>query len=261
MTERGLRRTAVVPRISLIKLWEWAGYQPHIVIGVDEYWQTESAARRLEREIYVDLEQRGLAEGRALTPRFKATLEVFAKAEAEVHGWVSDTRANENGGLLVAERRGQGVRLVRDDRVARIDPVPAGQVAEYAVQALPGVPPAQIDRFSVEPPEPVEETGAFQMSRLKQARSRPTDRARLKQLERGPHTGVHQLYVVARTPDERVSEPITVLDVVDTGRVVVTPAVEHGDPVLTCCSGSFHNLVGLIQGTWQTLSRGAPART
>ena len=262
MTERGLRRTAVVPRISLIKLWEWAGYQPHIVIGVDEYWQTESAARKLEREIYVDLEQRGLAEGRALTPRFKATLEVFAKAEAEVHGWVSDTRANENGGVLVAEYRDSAARLVCDDELVRIDPVPVGEVAEYTVQALPDVPSLYVEPFTVirPPDEPGDKPYQVKVSN----RSKPSDKARLKQLEKGPHTGVHQLYVVARAHGgHAMSEPLTVLDLVEGGRALVsTTRTEDGDLRLAGSSGTYENLVGQIQSTWHELLRGlTPART
>ena len=112
----------------------------------------------------------------------------------------------------------------------------------------------------------MEETGggAFQMSRLKQARSRPTDRARLEQLERGPHTGVHQLYVVARTHGgHAMSEPLTVLDLVEGGRALVsTTRTEDGDLRLAGSSGTYENLVGQIQSTWHELLRGlTPART
>lgn len=254
-----IRRTTMLPRISLIKLWEWAGYPPHIVIGVDEYWHTDEATQKLEREILADLERRGLAVNGTPSDELRGTLEVLARAEAEVHGWVSDVRANENGGVLVAEYAGHGVRLVCDDELVRIDPVPVGEVAEYTVQALPRVPGADIEPFTVErPPEQPDADGPYEVQ-VKKQRSRPSDAARLKQLEKGPHTGVHQLWVVARVDgEEATSEPLTVLDLVDGGRaLVVTSTTRDGDQQLACMSGTYENLVGQIQGSWQSLVRRA----
>lgn len=253
-----IRRTIMLPRISLIKLWEWAGHPPHIVIGVDEYWHTDEAAKKLEREIYADLERRGLAEDGVLSAELRGTLETVARAEAEVHGWVSDVRADEKGGVVVAEYEGYGVRLVCDDDLVRIDPVPVGEVAEYTVQALPRVPGGDMEPFTVERPQEAPSEDAVYEVQVKKQRSRPSDTARLKALEKGPHSGVHQLWVVARVRgEEATSEPLTVLDFADgSGRaLVVTSITEDGDQRLSCTSGTYENLVSEIQTSWQSLFR------
>jgi hypothetical protein len=258
-----IRQPVVLPRIALIKLWEWAGYPAHEVIGVNEYWQTPAADQKLETEINAHLLRQGLADGDQPSAELRGTLDVLARAEAECHGWVSNVRARQNGGFVVAELNGYAVRLVRDDDVVRIDPVPAGEVAEAAVQALPRVPPAPIEPFTVEQPvEKADADGPYEVQ-VKKARSRPSDKARLKEIERGPHTGVNELYVVARVHGgEQTSEPLSVVDLVDGGRVLVTHVVEDGEPRLHCQPGSFENLVAEIQGTWQALVRRvAPART
>lgn len=252
-----VRRTIMLPRISLIKLWEWEGHPPHIVIGVDEYWQTEEADKKLEREIFADLERRGLAKDGVLSAELRGTLETVARAEAEVHGWVSDVQADERGGVVVAEYDGYAVRLVCDEELVRIDPVPVGEVAEYTVQALPRVPGGDLEPFTVERPlEEPSEDQAYEV-KIKKQRSRPSDTARLRALEKGPHSGVHQLWVVARVRgEEATSEPLTVLDFPDEGRaLVVTSITEDGDQRLSCMSGTYENLVAQIQTSWQSLVR------
>lgn len=257
-----ITKPVLLPRITVIKLWEWAGYPPHDVVGVNEYWQTPAADQRLEQEIYADLQRRGLSDGQAPSAALSGTLEVLAKAEAECHGWISDVRSGQNGGVLVAEYAGHAVRLVRDDETVRIDPIPVGEVAEHTVQALPSVPPAQMDSFIVDVPKDAGGDEPYEVQ-VKKASSRPSEQARLRQLQKGPHTGVHELYVVARVNGgERTSEPLTVLDLADGGRVLVTHTVDRGEKRLSCMPGTFTNLVGEIQGHWQALVRTmAPARS
>lgn len=251
-----ISKPIVMPRISLIRLWEWAGYPVHDVVGVNQFWQTQNAEQFLERHIFTDLESRGLARDGSPTAELRGTLEVLAKAEAECHGWVGDLRTGQNGGVLCAEYRGQAVRLVRDDDTVRIDPIPVGEVAEHTVLALPAVPPAMMESFLVEvPSEGGGEDGPYEVQ-VKKARTQPSEQARLKQLQRGPHTGVHELYVVARANgEERTSESLTVLDVKDSGRVIVTHTVDRGEKMLRCQSGSFETLVHEIQSHWQALAR------
>lgn len=256
-----IRQPVVLPRIALIKLWEWAGYPAHEVIGVNEYWQTPAADQKLEAEVYAHLQRQGLADGRQPSAELRGTLEVLARAEAECHGWVSDVRARQNGGIVVAELNGHAVRLVRDDDVVRIEPVPAGEVAEATVQALPRVPPAPIEPFTVEQPaERPDADGPYEVQ-VKKARSRPSDKARLKEIERGPHTGVHQLYVLARVGvgEARTSEPLTVVDLVQRGRVLVTAHTADGERQLHCMPGTDDTLVREIQRTWQSMA-GTAAR-
>lgn len=242
-----VRRPTVLPRLSLIKLWEWAGYPPHPVVGVNEYWQTDAAEQRLEREIHADLQRRGLGDGQRMSAELHGTITVLARATAECYAWVSDVRAGQNGGVLVAELDGRAVRLVRDDTAVRIDPVAAGELAEYLVMALPGVPPAAIEPITVEQ-SATRDDQPYQVQ-LKRAGAPPSDKARLNALTRAPHTGVHELYAAVRTArGESTSDALTVLDVAEVGRVLVTTSTtDRGEQRITCVPGTFTNLVGTLR--------------
>lgn len=256
-----IRQPVVLPRLSMIKLWEWAGYPPHDVIGVNEYWQTPAAAAQFAQVIRADLRQRGLGDGERPSAELSGALEVLARAEAECHGWIS-VRGQQNGGFVAGEYRGQAVRLVRDDDMVRIDPIAPGQVAESAVQALPRVPAAPIAPFTVLRPleRPSADDAPYDV-RVNKARVGMTDAARLREIERGPHTGVHQLYVVARVGagEPRTSEPLTVVDLVERGRVLVTAHTAGGERQLHGMPGTADALVREIQRTWQSLA-GTAAR-
>lgn len=255
-----IRQPVVLPRLSLIKLWEWAGYPPHDVIGVNEYWQTPAAGAQLEQVVRADLRQRGLADGDWPSAELNGALEVLARAEAECHGWVS-VRGQRNGGFVAAEYAGQAVRLVRDDDLVRIDPISAGQVAEAAVQALPRVPAAPIAPFTVlRPLERPSGDDPYDVQ-VNKARVGISDKARLREIERGPHSGVHQLYVLARVGvgEARTSEPLTVVDLVQRGRVLVTAHTADGERQLHCMPGTDDTLVREIQRTWQSMA-GTAAR-
>lgn len=254
-----VREPIVLPRLVFVKLWEWEGYDPHPVVGVNEYWLSEVAEQRLERAVSAELRRLGLGESGRLAPELRGTIKVLALAEAECHAWISDVIAGENGGALVAALGGEGVRLVRDDNVVRIDPVPADELAEYLVMVLPGVPPAAMNPISVEGPAATRSARdadePFELH-LGRAGSGPTPSARLAEVMKEPRTGVHEIYTAVRTGSAREMErdPLTVLDLVDRGRVLITTDTTDGDEQrITCVPGTFDNLVGRLRGALEEL--------
>lgn len=241
----------VLPRYAFVKAWEWGGYgKPHPVIGADDLWLNDAAKTVLRREIGGLLEKAEVAVNGVLLPEFRRTLAVLARAERECYGWIS--RHEVTGAAMVAAVGGEVVRMVRDAEVVIIDHVQAGDPAGALVDVLPDVSGASISEVTIPASEysssraPVADDYDFEM----ETRNRRPDPADwVHELLSAPRSGTHQLYAAGRdrTGQRRRGRPITVIDLVETGRVLThVTQPPDGEPVLHCAPGSRRALTSLL---------------
>lgn len=241
----------VLPRYAFVKVWEWGGYgKPHPVVGADDMWLNDAAKNVLQGEVDGLLQKVGVAVNGVPTPEFRRKLAVLARAERECYGWIS--QHGEAGAVLVAAVGGEAVRVVRDDKVVVLDQVRADDLAGALVDVLPDVKSAEIGDIAIpasqysEKRPPVPEEYEFQMSTRNR---RPDPGARVRALLNAPRAGMHQLYVAGRdrVGQRRRGRPVTVIDLVEGGRVVtyvVRPP--NSEPVLHCRPGTRHALLGAL---------------
>lgn len=241
----------LLPRYAFVKAWEWGGYgEPHPVIGPGDLWLDDTAKTVLQREVDGLLEKAGVAADGVLRPEFRRMLAVLAHAERECYGWIS--RHGQTGAAMVATAGGEVVRAVRDAKVVIVDRVHAGDAPGALVDVLPGVIAAAISevtipaaRYSSRRP-PVADEYEFAM----QTRTRRADPVIwLHELVNAPRSGTHQLYSAGRdrTGQRRRGRPITVIDLVETGRILTyLRQPPDSEPVLHCAPGSRSALTSLL---------------
>ncbi|MFD2416428.1 ESX secretion-associated protein EspG [Amycolatopsis pigmentata] len=241
----------VLPRYAFVKAWEWGGYgKPHPVIGADDLWLDDTVKTVLRREVDGLLEKAGVAANGVLMPEFRRTLAVLARAERECYGWIS--RHGETGAAMVAAVGEETVRVVRDAKVVIVDHVPIGDPPDALVDVLPDVIGAAVGEVTIPAAQysgrrsPVADEYEFEM----ETRSRRPDPAvRVHELLSAPRSGTHQLYSAGRdrTGQRRRGRPITVIDLLETGRVLtyVTQS-PNSEPMLHCAAGTRRALTSLL---------------
>lgn len=241
----------VLPRYAFIKAWEWGGYgKPHPVAGADDLWVDDSAKQLLRREVDGLLEKAGAAVNGTPTPEFRRKLAILARAERECYGWIS--HHGESGAALVAAAGGEAVRLVRDDKVVVVDPVPADDLAGALVEVLPAAASADIGAMAVPASRYFEERPArredYELT-LESRYDRPDPAARVQALMNAPRSGTHQLYTAARdrTGQRRRTRPVTVIDLAEAGRILTcVEQPPNAEPVLNCVPGTRRALLAAL---------------
>lgn len=204
----------------------------------------------LQREVDSLLERAGAAVNGVPVPEFRSTLAVLARADRECYGWVS--RYGETGAALVAAIGGEAVRVMRDDTVVVLDPVRADDLAGGLVDVLPRADGAEIGEIAIpesqysERRPPAAEEYEFRMDSRNR---RPDPAARVRTLLNAPRAGMHQLYAAERdrSGQRRRGRPITVIDLVEGGRILTyVGQPPNGEPVLHCVPGTRHAIVSTL---------------
>jgi hypothetical protein len=252
--------TLLLPKAAFLTAWKWAGYgRPHAVIGADEIWLDPETRRKLEDKVLDTLTKLGLAADGTLTRDFRDTLAVFARSTRRYYAWVGDIDSGQTGGVLVAARGEDAVRLLREDKLVRIDPVHPGRMAEVLVDSLPDTPPASIDEITM----PVSAYATRERQSLEEMIYDPPQGdvseggvRRLRELMAGQRSGAHQLYAsITGEAGVRRSKPLTALDIIDRGRVLTFRSTRPGEGSHICCmAGSRHNIVNSLNATLAALS-------
>ncbi|WP_020670551.1 ESX secretion-associated protein EspG [Amycolatopsis nigrescens] len=238
------QRTILVPKLAFLTAWEWEGHgRPPAVIGMNDLYLQPETKRQLEDKVLDVLTNLGLAAGGMLTREFRDTIAVLAKGGRRFTGWAGNIETGETGGILVSVHEQQAARLLRDDKVLRIDPIPPDRAAESLVDALPGFPPAAfnpvtIEKSSYSPQRKRSETFDFNQPT---GYGRPDPAEQIRNLMSAKRSGSHQFY--AATGDRR-SAPLTVLDLTGRGRVLTFQTERPGAPAtIHCLPGSRQNLL------------------
>jgi hypothetical protein len=238
------RKTLLIPKLAFITAWAWEGYGiPPAVIGMNENWLSSDTKRQFEDKVLDVLVGAGVAAGGTLTREFRETIAVLATGGRQFTAWAGDVTTGETGGVLVSSNGREAARLLRMEKMVRIDPVPPDRAAESLVDALPDVRPATINPVAVpkslySPNGPGRsENFRFDMPDRYGPRD-PTLRPRT--LMAGKRSGMHQLYAgkgAAR------SAPLTVVDVVGEGRLLTFVSEIPGqEPKIHFMPGSRQNL-------------------
>lgn len=233
-------KPVLLPKLAFLQAWEWENLgTPPAVIGVVENWMSSETKHHFEDKVLDILAEVGVAAGGTLTHEFRDTLAVLAGGRRKFTAWAGDVTTGETGGVLVSIDGHSAVRLLREDKVVRIDSLPAEYAAESLVDALPKVRAARLDPVAVAKSEyAAEQAYDFEMPTGYDA----TDRARA--LMAAPRSGMHQLY--ASSGEGRRSSPITVVDVVREGRVLTYVS---GESMINFLPGTRENLIDTLYAT------------
>lgn len=245
------REPILVPKIAFLTAWEWEGHgRPPAVIGMKEFWLADEARRQLEDKVLAVLTDLGLASGGTLTKDFREALAVLAGGSQHFTAWLGDVGTGDTGGILVSTYEYEAARLLREDTMIRIDPIPPERAAESLVDALPDVAPARIEPVAVPKSgysphlQARSEEFSFDMPTSYEGRD-PVQR--MRELMAGKRSGSHQLY--AATAGDR-STPLTVIDIVGEGRVLTFVSDAPGEePKIHCLPGTRQNLVHTLYST------------
>ncbi|MFD8497644.1 ESX secretion-associated protein EspG [Amycolatopsis sp. NPDC059657] len=229
----------LLPKLAFLQAWEWENLgTPPAVIGMVESWMSGDTKHRFEDKVLDVLAEVGVAAGGTLTHDFRDTLAVLASGRRKFTAWAGDVTTGETGGVLVAIDGHSAVRLLREDKVVRIDSLPAEYAAESLVDALPSARPAGLDPVAIPKSEYAAERGYdFEMPTGYDAAER------VRTLMAAPRSGMHQLYA---SSGERRSSPITVVDVAREGRVLTYVS---GESMINFLPGTRENLVETLYAT------------
>lgn len=249
-----------LPRIAVHTLWGWEGLgEPHPVLDAGGMWMSEEHKARLEEGILAELAKQGLASDGHIAPELRETLRLLASAAQEIYGWVADITGGDTGAIMVAALGRDAVRLLRDERAVVLDPIPADQLAERFVEALPDVGPAAIKPISIPKSSyspsraPVEEDDFEFQLHTEYAPPDPADQ--LVELMRLKRTAEHKIYVAKRSGGSRVrSDQLTAIDLADHGRILTYLAKHDGEPHIECVPMSSGDLVAKLRLVAETLT-------
>lgn len=246
-----LGEAVALPRIALLKVWEWEGFgQPDAVIGANDYWLSPDAADRLDDGVRASLEERELAVGGHLVPELRDTLRVLAQGRDRYFGWVNDVAGGTTCGVLVVAHGDEAVRLVRDEDYVGIERIYAEQLAEYMVDALPYLHPAPIEPLTVARSELGDDLDDGYPVLVSESPDGPSPVAEVRRLLGRERSGAHQLYAARRDAAGRdlISAPLTALDLTDSGRVLsVLDTSPDDEPLVRCVPGDWDTMVHELQ--------------
>jgi hypothetical protein len=237
-----------VPRLALLRAWEWERLgEPHPVLGANHYYMTDEFRADLHRRTHDTLTALGLVSGGVLTPCFRATLAMLARADRAFYSWTTfPHREGDDGAILVAALGRDAVRVLTDDKVVQLDPVSSDGLAGHFLDALPDAEAAAVRPMRVAKSAFDGEEDRTHVNPLADD-PRGRDVARLRELMGARRDAVHQMYAAVRDGSgERCrSLPLSVVDLAGRGRFLTYLTGDGGDEIVVVPGDRRHVLDAL----------------
>lgn len=120
---------------------------PHSVLVGEERFVSRRIRHKVERAVWDDLNQQGLASGNRLDDEFRDALATIQRAGTEYYGWI--TGGEDSYGLLVAASGRDAFAMVRSGGSAQIWRVRPEYIVDEVIARLPEVPSGRGKSISV----------------------------------------------------------------------------------------------------------------
>jgi hypothetical protein len=253
-----LTEPVTVPRLALAQAWEWERVgAPHPVIGMVDVWLEDDIVGRFEdltRQVLAEPGFYDLRKGR-FVGEFRDLLLATANAESECYCFSSTSDGQSTATLAVPAGRSAIRYTVDGDRVT-LEKIPRHLLIRTVVDNLPACPAADIRSFSVARSE--YESGqsgeAYDLD-LTSDYTTPDPVDQLRALMTARRIAGHQFYVAARVNRSRsVSMPLTAIDTIGQGRVLIYLQDGQNGDEIACGPGSDDYISGTLESTFQALS-------
>ena len=210
-------RPIIMPKLAFLTAWSMVelGELPPAFGASLHNWVTADGRRELEVRAMTALTDLGLARNNRLNGLWRSTTAVLAGAGREYYAF-SNFADGRSCSVLLAARGGDAVRAIVDDNVVSLEPVQDKWFATALLDTLPDCPAATIPGTVAAKPAQSDQSPSLEHAIGEEA-------GYLDEVMQRPRRAIHQIYVARRDSagERHRSMPITAIDLVDSGRVLV----------------------------------------
>jgi hypothetical protein len=169
---------------------------PHAVLVGEERFVSRRIRHKVEKAVWEDLNQQGLASGNRLDDEFRDALATIQRAGTEYYGWI--TGKEKSYGLLVAASGRDAFAMVRTGESAQIWRVRSEYMVDEVIARLPEAQPGRGKSISVLATDYTPSTGGGPTYLSGGQSARHPEARRLEKFLQEPRLGGGKLYAATR---------------------------------------------------------------